>query len=150
MATLADKINFLLEERGLMKRDLARALEISPQTATDICKGRSAITLPHLRNLIRFFGLRADYWMDEERLEPADIDEFVPRLNDKFHAIAKTRLLHLEDPAGFVDRLIRLASRHRDEYARTYGPLGTDERDLLGIPSKIGGMVGRIQSGETN
>ena len=75
MVTIAEKINAVLAERGLLKRDLARALGISPQTATDICKGRSAVTLPHLRSLVRFFGLRPDFWLDDSRLEPGAADE---------------------------------------------------------------------------
>ena len=74
MVTIADKINAMLAERGLLKRDLARALGVSPQTATDICKGRSAVTLRHLRNLVRLFELRADYWIDETRIEPDPAD----------------------------------------------------------------------------
>ena len=45
LVLIHEKISALLEQRRLKKRDLARALGVSPQTATDICKGRSAITL---------------------------------------------------------------------------------------------------------
>ena len=103
MVSIPDKINALLAERGLLKRDLARALKVSPQTATDICKGRSAVTVPHLRKLIVFFGLRADFWLDEERLRPTAADELIPQLSDKIHALAETGLLYAEDPRASYD-----------------------------------------------
>ena len=74
MVAIHEKIVAQLEQRKLKKRDLARALSVSPQTATDICKGRSAITLPHLRNLVNYFGLRADFWLDDQRLMPEASD----------------------------------------------------------------------------
>ena len=77
MVLIHEKITALLEQRRLKKRDLARALNVSPQTATDICKGRSAITLPHLRNLITFFEVRAEFWLDDERLVPEDVDRLL-------------------------------------------------------------------------
>ena len=75
MVLIHEKITALLEQRRLKKRDLARALGVSPQTATDICKGRSAITLPHLRNLISYFEVRAEFWLDDDRLAPIEIDQ---------------------------------------------------------------------------
>jgi plasmid maintenance system antidote protein VapI len=135
MVTLAEKINRLLADRGLMKRDLARALGVSPQTATDICKGRSSVTLPHLRRLIQFFGLRADFWLDDDRMSPTDADELIPNLSEKIHALSSTGVLQAEDPAELIRRLVSFASRHKDEYARTYGAPSPEERRLLGVPA---------------
>jgi len=69
-----EKIQRLLKERKKRKKDLASHLNIAPQTMTDICKGRSAVTLQHLRGIMSFFGLRADYWMDDSREEPNESD----------------------------------------------------------------------------
>lgn len=69
-----DKIQLQLKLRGRRKKDLAAFLGIAPQTMTDICKGRSAVTLMHLKGLIRFFDLRASYWLDDLREEPAPFD----------------------------------------------------------------------------
>jgi len=144
MVTIAEKINLLLEQRGLLKRDLARALGISPQTATDICKGRSAITLPHLRKLIAFFGIRADFWMDEERLEPGRADELIPHLEQKIQGLADLGLLHAEEPARFVERLLEVAHQHRDTWIRRFGEPRGEERKMLGIPGEGHGSMGRI------
>jgi plasmid maintenance system antidote protein VapI len=144
MVSIPDKINALLAERGLLKRDLARALQVSPQTATDICKGRSAVTVPHLRKLVAFFGLRADFWLDEERERPTEADELIPQLSAKIHALAPTGLLHAEDPAGFVRRLLQLANEQRSLYVERFGQPPPEERRLLGLPLPGQGHVGRI------
>jgi plasmid maintenance system antidote protein VapI len=68
------KIQRLLKDRKLKKKDLAAHLGIAPQTMTDICKGRSAVTLNHLRGLVSFFCIRADYWIDESREHPGAFD----------------------------------------------------------------------------
>jgi hypothetical protein len=117
---------------------------VSPQTATDICKGRSAITVPHLRNLIRFFGLRADFWLDDERERPTSADELIPQLSDKIQRLAAAGLLHAEDPAAFFSRLLELAQDHRAAYLEKFGPPLPEERRLLGLPTPGQGNVGRI------
>lgn len=148
MVTLAEKINRLLADRGLMKRDLARALGVSPQTATDICKGRSSVTLPHLRRLIHFFGLRADFWLDDDRMSPTDADELIPQLSEKIHALGTTGVLHAEDPGELIRRLISFASHHKEEYAKSFGAPTPEERRLLGIPAGPADQnATRIESG---
>lgn len=69
-----EKIQLQLSLRKRRKKDLAASLGIAPQTMTDICKGRSAVTLMHLKGLIRFFDLRASYWLDDTRREPDPLD----------------------------------------------------------------------------
>jgi transcriptional regulator with XRE-family HTH domain len=150
MFTLADKINRLLDDRGLLRRDLARALAVSPSTATDICKGRSAVTVRHLRRLVQFFGLRADYWLDDSRLEPSAFDDLVPALHEKLHAIARTGILDAEDPAGLLLRLLEFARRHGERFVVAFGEPTPEERHILSLPALPRGDVGRIEgSGET-
>jgi plasmid maintenance system antidote protein VapI len=103
MVLIHEKISALLEQRRLKKRDLARALGVSPQTATDICKGRSAITLPHLRNLVAFFELRADFWLDEYRLVPGELDRAANRV--AADALGRTGLLQIGDLERFLQRI---------------------------------------------
>ncbi len=146
MDSMAEKISRLLRHRGLLKRDLARALGVSPQTATDICKGRSSITVPHLRRLIQFFGLRAEFWLDNDRLNPSAADECSTSLDAKVHKLAEAGLLYAEDPAGLFERLLELARRHREEYLTLFGEAPPEERRLLGLPSSSYGTVGRISA----
>jgi len=146
MDSMAEKISRLLRQRGLLKRDLARALGVSPQTATDICKGRSSITVPHLRRLIKFFGLRAEFWLDNERLNPSAADETSASLDAKMHKLAEVGLLSAEDPAGLFERLLDIARSHREEYLNLFGEAPPEERRLLGLPSSSFGTVGRISA----
>ncbi len=149
MVTIAEKINTVLAQRGMLKRDLARALDIAPQTATDICKGRSAVTVKHLRRLVEVFGLRADYWLDDSRDEPCPADEVRPGFEAKLRGLETTGILRTEDPARFLRRLLELAQDHRAEFVRRFGEPAADEGDLLGMPSlgarasvgRVGGMT---------
>lgn len=146
MVTISEKINGLLDQRGLLKRDLARALGVSPQTVTDICKGRSAVTLAHLRRLVDFFGVRAEFWLDEERIAPNPADDAIPGLDDKITALARTGLLHADDPALLIERLTELVRSHREAYLARWGEVGPEERAWLRLPDARGSS-GRIGSG---
>ncbi len=145
MVLIHEKISALLEQRRLKKRDLARALGVSPQTATDICKGRSAITLPHLRNLVTFFELRADFWLDDHRLLPEALD----RAGDDRggEALARTGLLQVSDPEHLLRAIRNFVSRHRTEFLAQNPDLTADERRVLGLMEPEHGTVGRLAEG---
>lgn len=145
MVLIHEKITALLEQRRLKKRDLARALGVSPQTATDICKGRSAITLPHLRNLISFFEVRSEFWLDDERLTPAEIDLLEHK--KAAQALARSGLLRLEDPERLMQRLKAFVQSHREHFLSSYSDLTDAERRLLGLSDTEKGMVGQIGNG---
>lgn len=144
MVLIHEKITALLEQRRLKKRDLARALGVSPQTATDICKGRSAITLPHLRNLIRFFEVRAEFWLDDDRLAPEEIDQVARR--GAADALARAGLLDIEDPQRFLQRLRSYVQQHREDFLSAIPDLTAAERALLGLASPAeSGIAGEIR-----
>lgn len=146
MVLIHEKITALLEQRRLKKRDLARALGVSPQTATDICKGRSAITLPHLRNLVSFFEVRAEFWLDDERLVPADLDRLASR--GAAAALDRAGLSQLDDPERFVQRLRSLVQRHRAEFLAAFPDLTAAERRLLGLAEPSAGAIGHVASAQ--
>lgn len=131
MVLIHEKITTLLKQRRLKKRDLAKALGVSPQTATDICKGRSAITLPHLRNLVSFLGIRADFWLDDERLLPSEVDQVARK--DAADAMQRTGLLTAENPARLVDMLRAFAIENREAFLQQSPALTDLERDVLGL-----------------
>jgi transcriptional regulator with XRE-family HTH domain len=150
MVLIHEKITALLEQRRLKKRDLARALGVSPQTATDICKGRSAITLPHLRNLVAFFELRADFWLDDDRLVPGDGDNvasgssrLAARAGERA-ALEPASLAALDDPERLLRRLRVFLQRHRAEFLSAFPDLSLEERRLLGLTDAEPGVVGQI------
>lgn len=136
MVTIAEKINAVLAQRRMLKRDLARALGVAPQTATDICKGRSAVTLPHLRKLCETFGLRPDYWLDESTLEPGPGDRMVPGQQQRVAGIVEAGLLDVEETGTFARQLVELAREHRAEWVRRFGAPAADVADVLGIPAE--------------
>ena len=142
MVLIHEKITALLEQRRLKKRDLARALGVSPQTATDICKGRSAITLPHLRNLVTFFEVRPDFWLDDDRLIPEDMDRLASR--GAAEALSRAGLTQLPDPDAMLRRLRTFVQRHRAEFLAAFPELSTAERRLLGLAETQPGTVGQI------
>jgi transcriptional regulator with XRE-family HTH domain len=145
MVLIHEKISALLEQRRLKKRDLARALGVSPQTATDICKGRSAITLPHLRNLVAFFEVRPEFWLDDDRLVPEDIDRLACR--GAAEALTRAGLTTLPDPEALLRRLRTFVQRHRSEFLTTFPDLSPAERRLLGLGELQPGAIGAIASG---
>lgn len=145
MVLIHEKISALLEQRRLKKRDLARALGVSPQTATDICKGRSAITLPHLRNLVAFFDLRADYWLDDVKLLPDFADEAGARSSRAaWDAFTTTGLHQVDDPAQLLMRLRSFVAAHRREFLEAFPDLTAAEKRVLGLVEPSQGVVGRM------
>lgn len=72
------KVNHLLEVKQIPAKKLAEHLKVSPQTVSDLRKGRSNCTLSHLRGLISFFGLCANYWLDTTRVMPTPEDATKP------------------------------------------------------------------------
>jgi plasmid maintenance system antidote protein VapI len=142
MVLIHEKISALLEQRRLKKRDLARALGVSPQTATDICKGRSAITLPHLRNLVTFFQVRAEFWLDDHRLAPEEVDRA-----DKsriVEALGRAGFLQLDDPEHLLQHVRQFVQSHRDAFLRACPDLSSDERRFLGLQDLPRGAMGQI------
>ncbi len=129
MVLIHEKISALLEQRRLKKRDLAKALGVSPQTATDICKGRSAITLPHFRNLVAFFEVRADFWLDDSRLVPEPFD----RATATHEAVARTGIHQIGDPEALLRRIRTFVQKHRAEFLAACPDLSLDERRFLGL-----------------
>jgi plasmid maintenance system antidote protein VapI len=145
MVLIHEKISALLEQRRLKKRDLARALGVSPQTATDICKGRSAITVPHLRNLVAFFELRADFWLDDHRLVPRDVDRAAN--SDAADALTRAGLLQVRDPEHLLRCIRALVHRHRAEFLAAHPDLTLEERRVLGLAEAEQGSIGQLADG---
>lgn len=145
MVLIHEKISALLEQRRLKKRDLARALGVSPQTATDICKGRSAITLPHLRNLVAFFEIRAEFWLDDGRLVPEEWDRAANRA--VVDALARAGFLQIADPEHLLRRIRSFLSTHRAEFLAACPDMTPDERRFLGLQDAQQGSVGQLAEG---
>ncbi len=131
--SLPEKICFLLEQRKIRRKDLAAFLGISPQTMTDICTGRSAVTLRHLRGLVRFFGLRADWWLDDAREAPQEWDRLEKLREEDLARLYELGLLG-SGWRRLVGKIQAFVAEHRDLWVDAYGPIGPEEARLLGIP----------------
>ena len=142
MVLIHEKISALLEQRRLKKRDLARALGVSPQTATDICKGRSAITLPHFRNLVAFFEVRAEFWLDDARLMPELWERAEKRATAE--ALARAGLFRIDDPEQLLLRIRAFVQKHRSEFLAACPDLHPEERRLLGLVEVESGALERL------
>lgn len=114
-----EKIQLQLSLRNRRKKDLAAFLGIAPQTMTDICKGRSAVTLMHLKGLIRFFELRASYWLDDNRRDPAPLDR-IDLFDDQDMRRLEAVLLP-EHPSESAARELQAQLRAREEKLRDAG-----------------------------
>jgi len=145
MVLIHEKIVALLEQRRLKKRDLARALGVSPQTATDICKGRSAITLPHLRNLVAYFELRADFWIDDQKLLP-DMGDHVQAAGNQSEAIARSGLLQIANVDRLLQRLRAFLAENQTALLARYPDLAAEEKQFLGVAAPDIGRVGQLQA----
>ena len=145
MVLIHEKIVALLEQRRLKKRDLARALGVSPQTATDICKGRSAITLPHLRNLVSYFELRADFWIEDQKLLPDPTDR-TQASGNQGDALARSGLLQVADVDRFLERLRSFLTEHKSAMQARFPDLSTEEKRVLGFAEPASGIVGQVGS----
>jgi plasmid maintenance system antidote protein VapI len=148
MVLIHEKIVALLEQRRLKKRDLARALGVSPQTATDICKGRSAITLPHLRNLVSYFELRADFWLDDQKLLPEPSDR-VQAQGTAANALAGSGLLEIADLDKFLQRVRSFLIDHQKSIQARFPDLSDAEKSVLGIQPIAPGSVGEVRTADS-
>lgn len=141
-----EKIQRLLKARKFKKKELAAHLGIAPQTMTDICKGRSAVTLRHLRGLVSFFGIRADYWMDESRENPGSFD--------LIHVVSDEDLRRFEE-LGVLDapawertlaRVRSFLARHHGAWEEEYGSFTPEEARILETRGKGETLIPRPEA----
>ena len=157
-----EKINLLLTERGQKKKELAQALGISPQTMTDITKGRSSVTLQHLRGLVHFFNLRADYWLDDGRDEPGTTDQQsgaeaaqapapAPAGGDGRSKEPPPAFVRVPSSGVLMEKMRSFVRSHEGEWERVFGPMKPQEKEWLGLreerrapPRSAGGNTSQV------
>lgn len=132
-----EKIELQLSLSRRRKKDLASFLGIAPQTMTDICKGRSAVTLTHLRGLVRYFGLRGTYWLDDERRDPQPLERL--ELFDDSDLRHLEAALLAERPSEAAARELASGLKKREElFARHNVPAAGLRRYLERVTSTKG------------
>ncbi|MEZ5988670.1 MAG: XRE family transcriptional regulator [Planctomycetota bacterium] len=128
-----EKITRLLKERRQKKKDLAAHLGIAPQTMTDICKGRSAVTLSHLKGLVTFFGLRADWWLDEDREEPSPFDRTGEIGDEDLRRLEQLGLGDAKALERTLHKVRAFLGRHRGQWEEENGSFTPEEARILEI-----------------
>ena len=93
---------------------------------------------------MNYFGLRADFWLDDQKLLPEPSDRVgATGEND---ALTKSGLTKLLDPVRFVQRLRAIVGEHKREFTTRNPDLNDAERQLLGLPEN-GSLHPQAQGG---
>ena len=125
------KIESLLRERDFNQKDLANTLGISSQSLQEIIKGRTTVNVPVIQGLVRFFKLRADYWVDDQKDDPTPNDVIGGTSGTDQKANERLGLSIPQDSAGFKKKVEAFIKNHPEEWATQFGPLTREELDLL-------------------
>ena len=56
-----------LVPRGLSQADLARSMDVPPQSLNAVVRGRRAVSVPMARKLGQALGTTPEYWLDLQR-----------------------------------------------------------------------------------
>ncbi|GEM_PF-2592703 len=129
-----EKIQHLLKKGKIRKKALAAHLGIAPQTMTDICQGRSSVTLKHLRGLVSFFGIRADYWIDDSRLEPELRDHFKSLPDEDLRQMETLGIIGSPNWKATLSRVQYFIGINRDLWESHFGKVSIEESKILGLP----------------
>lgn len=132
-----EKIQRLLKDRKLKKKDLAAHLGIAPQTMTDICKGRSAVTLNHLRGLVSYFRIRADYWIDDDRETPGAFDMLGVVSEEDLRNFENLGVLDAQAWDETMHKVRSFLERHRGLWEDENGPFSRDEAAILSLHERM-------------
>jgi len=125
------KIERLLQERDFDRNDLAKSLGITGQNLQDILKGRTAVNVQVLKGLVRFFGLRADYWVDDGREDPTPGDLAEPVEEGTRENLERLGLEMPRESGSFKEKVQAFIRNHPEEWATQFGPLTREELELL-------------------
>ncbi len=128
-----EKVSRLLRERGFKKKELASALGVSPQALQQLLDGQVPFGLYHLKGLVEFFGIKADYWIDDSREEPRAEDILDSPRGETPKGLEKLGI-HV-GPAGekFREKVRTFLKEHPEEWTALFGPLTREEMELLGM-----------------
>lgn len=66
MNSVGDRVKKLRNERGMTQSELGAALNVAQTTISEIERGGNDPSLPVLRALADFFGVRPGYFLDDQ------------------------------------------------------------------------------------
>jgi len=86
---LAQNIKKLREERGLLQKEVANAVDVHPSNYSKMEKGERDISIEVADKLARFFGLTLDQLVHLEDATPKEIKIEDKTVNEKVQLIAQ-------------------------------------------------------------
>ena len=131
-----EKVSRLLRERGFKNKELAAALGVSTQVLQQLLDGEIPFDLHHLKGLVEFFGIKADYWIDDSRGDP-QAEDVVDRPKGDTTRVLENLGIHVS-PAelSFREKVRKFLLDHPEEWTALFGPLTREEMELLGLKDK--------------
>ncbi len=126
-----EKIAKLLKERGFKKKELAEALGVSLQGLAEILKGRSQVTVSHLKALVKFFGIKAEYWIDDGKDDPTPSDMITDHAGPSEESLRKHGVTIPDARMDFREKIQKFILQHPEEWTAQFGPLTQEEMELL-------------------
>ena len=88
---IGEKISYLREQREVLQKDLARAINIDPVVLNRIEKGKRSIRGEELKAIANYFNVTTDYLLDNEINQEPDFS------NDEIELIYEYRSLNDND-----------------------------------------------------
>ena len=131
-----EKVSRLLRERGFKKKELASALGVSPQALQQLLDGTVPFDLRHLKGLVSFFGIKADYWIDDSRMDPRPEDVVERSKGDAPGTLKKLGIHVNPTEREFTEKVRRFIQEHPEEWTALFGPLTREEMEILGLDEK--------------
>ena len=131
-----EKAARLLRERGFKKKELAQALGVSLPQLDQLLEGRVPFDLSHLKGLVEFFGIRADFWIDETRDDPRAEDVVERPREEAVKALEKLGIQMSPREKAFREKVRKFLLQHPEEWTALFGPLTREEMELLGLDQK--------------
>ncbi len=131
-----EKVSRLLRERGFKKKELAAALGVSPQALQQLLEGQVPFDLHHLKGIVDFFGIKADYWIDDSRADPRPEDVVERPKGESPKALKKLGIHVSPAERSFTEKVRKFIQEHPEEWTALFGPLTREEMEILGLGGK--------------
>ena len=132
----------LVERHGRRLFGLAYRMTGNKQDAEDVVQE----TFIKAHNSMDRFELRADFWIDDQKLLP-DAGDRVQPAGNQTEALSRSGLMQVADIDRFLQRLRSFASEHRQALLARFPDLTAEEKHVLGLDEVARGVVGQVSGG---
>ena len=91
-----------------------------------------------------FFELRADFWIDDQKVLP-DPGDHVQAAGNQSETLAQSGLLQIDDVDRLLKRMRSFLAEHQKALLARYPDLGPQEKEFLGIAEPAPGGADHAQ-----